>query len=84
MKKITLIAIAIFSITFISCNKEKTATPNETDGLKLLKVISNDTNSVELLSFQDTIILLKFLLVKCLLVMESDFLLMCAMYKNTN
>jgi hypothetical protein len=48
MKNITLIAIAIFSITFISCNKEKTATPNETDGLKLLKVISNDTNSVEL------------------------------------
>lgn len=48
MKKLTFIAIAICSILFVSCNKEKTVTTNETDGLKLLKVISNDTNTVEL------------------------------------
>ncbi|MEN9449115.1 MAG: hypothetical protein RJA25_2405 [Bacteroidota bacterium] len=48
MKKIIFIAIAIFSITFISCKKEETKQPNETEGLTLVQKMMNDSNEVEI------------------------------------
>ncbi|MBP6154702.1 MAG: hypothetical protein KA457_07765, partial [Chitinophagales bacterium] len=47
MKKFIFMAIAIFSIIAIACQKEIT-TPNEIDGLKKVQEISNDTNTIEI------------------------------------
>lgn len=47
MKKFIFMAIAIFSIIAIACQKEIT-TPNEIDGLKKVQAISNDTNTIEI------------------------------------
>jgi len=46
MKKFIFMAIAIFSIIAIACQKEIT-TPNEIDGLKKVQAISNDTNTIK-------------------------------------
>lgn len=48
MKKVFFIAIAILSITIISCKKEEQKIPSETEGLKLVQTMENDSNEVEI------------------------------------
>lgn len=48
MKKIFFVALAIFSLQFISCKKENTIIANDIEGLLKVQEISNDTNTLEI------------------------------------